>query len=68
MHAAHRLTEPDQVTRGLVEKFLIHATGHGFEFTDGTVISDIVRKAKAKNHGFRTLVHEVVASSTVQTK
>ena len=68
MHAAHRLTEQDQVTPGLVEKFRIHATGHGFEFTDGTVISDIVRKAKTKNHGFRTMVHEVVASDTVRNK
>ncbi|MBI5802235.1 MAG: DUF1592 domain-containing protein, partial [Verrucomicrobia bacterium] len=62
------LAEPDAITRGLAEKLLIYATGHGLEFTDDAVISDIVRKAKVKNLGFRTLVHEIVASSTFQTK
>ena len=62
------LAESDAITRGLAEKLLIYATGHGLEFTDEAVISDIVRKAGAKQHGFRTLIHEVVASSTFQTK
>ena len=62
------LAEPDAITRGLAEKLLIYATGHGLEFTDEAVISDIVRKAKANKHGFRTLIHEVVDSSTFQTK
>ncbi len=62
------LTEPDSITRGLAEKLLIYATGHGLEFTDEAVISDIVRKVKAKNFGFRTFVHEIVASTTFQTK
>ncbi|MEQ2009715.1 MAG: DUF1592 domain-containing protein [Limisphaerales bacterium] len=62
------LAEPDALTRGVAEKLLIYATGHGLEFTDEAVISDIVRKAKANKHGFRTLVHEVVASQTFQTK
>ncbi len=62
------LAEPDGITRGLAEKLLIYATGHGLEFTDESVISEIVRKVKAKNFGFRTLVHEIVASPTFQTK
>jgi hypothetical protein len=62
------LAEPDAITRGLAEKLLIYATGHGLEFTDEAVISDIMRKAKAKNFGFRSLVHEVVASTTFQSK
>lgn len=62
------LAEPDAITRGLAEKLLIYATGHGLEFTDEAVLSDIVRKAKANKHGFRSLVHEVVTSSTFQTK
>jgi len=62
------LTEPEAITRGLAEKLLIYSTGHGLEFTDEAVISDIVRKAKAKNFGFRSLVHEVVASTTFQSK
>lgn len=62
------LAEPDAIARGLAEKLLIYATGHGLKFTDEAVISDIVRKAKAKNFGFRSLVHEVIASTTFQTK
>ena len=60
------LAEPDAITRGLVEKLLIYATGQGLEFTDAAVVSDIVRKAK--QHGFRTLIQEVVASPTFQSK
>ena len=62
------LAESDAITRGLAEKLLIYATGHGLEFTDAVVISDIVRKAKSRKHGFRTLIHEVIASTTFQTK
>ncbi len=64
----HLLAEPDAITRGLAEKLLIYATGHGLEFTDEAVLSDIVRKVKARQHGFRSLMHEVVASTTFQTK
>lgn len=52
----------------LVEKLLIYATGHRLEFTDKAVIGDIMRQVKAKKHGFRSLMHEVVASTTFQTK
>lgn len=62
------LAEPDAIARGLAEKLLIYATGHGLEFTDEAVLSDLVRKAKAKHFGFRALVHEVVASQTFQSK
>jgi mono/diheme cytochrome c family protein len=62
------LAESDALARGLAEKLLIYATGHGLEFTDEAVLTDIVRKAKAKNFGLRSLVHEVVASQTFQTK
>jgi hypothetical protein len=62
------LAEPDALARGLAEKLLIYATGHGLEFTDEAVLTDIVRKSKAKNFGLRSLVHEVVASATFQSK
>ena len=62
------LADPDRIARGLAEKLLIFATGHGLEFTDAAVISDIVRRVKAKDYGFRTLIHEIVASPTFQTK
>ena len=62
------LAEPDSLARGLAEKLLIYATGHGLEFTDEAVLTDIVRKASAQKYGLRALVHEVVASQTFQNK
>ena len=62
------LADADSLTRGLAERLLIYATGHGIEFTDEPVLREIVRKTKTANHGFRTLIHEVIASPTFQTK
>ena len=62
------LSEPDQIVRGLAAKLLVYATGQVLEVTDDAVIRDIVRNVKAKNYGFRTLVHEIVQSSTFQSK
>lgn len=64
----HLLTDPDALARGLAEKLLIYATGHGLEFTDEVVLTDIVRKARAQKYGLRALIHEVVASPTFQSK
>jgi hypothetical protein len=52
----------------LAEKLLTYATGPGLEFSHDAVMSDIVRRAKAQKYGFRTLLHEIVASSRFQTK
>ena len=38
------------------------------KFNDAAVISAIVRRVKAKDYGFRTLIHEITASTTFQTK
>jgi len=62
------LAEPDQVARGLTERLLIYATGHGLEFSDQRAVREIVSKAKAKNYGLRTLVHEVVQSPVFLNK
>lgn len=56
------------LARGLAEKLLIYATGHGLEFTDEVVLTDLVRKARAQKYGLRALIHEVVASPTFQSK
>lgn len=62
------LTDTDQIARSLTRKLLTYATGHGLEPADKAVVNDIVAKAKARNYGFRSLVHEVVQSSIFQTK
>lgn len=64
----HLLADTDQIARSLTRKLLTYATGHGVEASDASVVNDIARKAKAKNYGFRSLIHEVVASSLFQTK
>jgi uncharacterized protein DUF1585 len=35
---------------------------------DQAVVDEIVKRVRAKNYGFRTLVHEVVQSKIFQTK
>lgn len=62
------LTDKDQIARSLTTKLLTYATGHSLEPGDETAVSDIVSKAKAKDYGFRSLIHEVVASELFRTK
>lgn len=56
------LKNPDQLTRNLAEKLIIYATGAEIDFADRSVMEQIVRDVKAKNHGFRSLVHAVIQS------
>ena len=62
------LADKDQVARALTTKLLTYATGHGLEPADAPAVGDIVQRVKAKNYGFRSLIHEVVTSPTFQTK
>jgi hypothetical protein len=62
------LENPDQVARNLAEKLLVYGTGHGLEYADRAVVENLVAGAKAKNYGFRTLVHEIVQSPTFRSK
>ena len=41
---------------------MLYATGAEIDFADRTVIEQIVRDTKAKNHGLRSLLHTVVQS------
>jgi hypothetical protein len=62
------LTEPDQLARNLVEKLLIYSTGAEIQFADREVVEQIVSRLKTKQYGFRTLIHEVVASRVFLNK
>ncbi len=62
------LQDPDQLTRSLASKLLIYATGGELEFADREVVEQIVRDVKAKQHGFRSLVHAVVQSRVFLSK
>ncbi len=62
------LTDQDQIARALTTKLLTYATGHGLEPADKPAADAIVQRVKGKNYGFRSLVHEVVASDVFRTK
>ena len=56
------LEDKDQLARNLTQKLLVYSTGADIQFADREVVEQIVAKIRAKNYGFRTLVHEVVES------
>ncbi len=62
------LSEKDQLARALADKLLTYATGGAPASADKSEIESIVRAVRAKEYGFRTLVHEVVQSRLFQSK
>ncbi|MDA1137118.1 MAG: DUF1592 domain-containing protein [Planctomycetota bacterium] len=58
---------PDQLTRNLTQKLLTYALGRKIGFSDRPAVEEIVRQAREKEYGFRSLVH-VVAQSEVFRK
>ncbi|MEW6305180.1 MAG: DUF1592 domain-containing protein [Verrucomicrobiota bacterium] len=62
------LDDKDAIARGLTEKLLTYATGHGLEFTDQRVVREIATRVAGKSYGFRTLIHEIVQCETFQNK
>ncbi len=62
------LRDRDRLARALAEKLVTYATGGPPARADRPEIDAIVRKARAKNYGFRTLVHEVVQSQLFRHK
>lgn len=62
------LADKDQIARNVTEKLLIYATGADIQFADREIVEQIVAKAKAKNYGLRTIMHEVVQSRVFLNK
>jgi hypothetical protein len=62
------LADRDQFARGLTEKLLVYGTGHGLELADRQTVENIVADIRAKNYGFRTLIHAIVQSPTFRSK
>ena len=56
------LKDKDQLARNLTQKLIVYATGADIQYSDREVVEKIVAAVRAKNYGFRTLVHEVVQS------
>ncbi len=62
------LADTDQFARALTTKLIVYATGGAVEATDQRQITGVVAKARAKDFGFRTLIHEVIASELFAKK
>jgi len=62
------LTNPDGLARALSEKLLTYATGGAPSRSDGPEVDAIVRAAREKKYGLRSLIHEIVESRLFQTK
>jgi len=62
------LKDKDQLARALAEKLMTYATGGPTGGVDKPEIESIVRAVRAKEYGFRTLVHEIVQSKLFQSK
>jgi len=62
------LTNPDGLARALSEKLLTYATGGAPSRSDGPEVDAIVRAAREKKYGLRSLIHEIVQSRLFQTK
>jgi hypothetical protein len=62
------LADKDQLTRALAEKLLTYATGGPPVRADRPEVEAVVARVRAKDYGFRALVHEVVQSQLFQHK
>lgn len=62
------LADPEPIARGLAEKLMVYATGHGLDYIDHEEIERLVAETKKSNYGLRTLVQLVVASNVFQEK
>jgi hypothetical protein len=56
------LQDKEQIVRCLTEKLLVYGTGGSIRFADAPHIDEIVARAREKNYGLRSLLHEVVRS------
>jgi hypothetical protein len=54
--------DPDRVAGCLAEKLLTYSLGRGLGFSDRAMVRSVVAGTRDKNFGFRSLIHEVVAS------
>jgi hypothetical protein len=62
------LKDREQLARALAEKLVTYATGAPPAAPDRAEIEAVVKKAREKDYGVRTLVHEVVQSKLFQDK
>lgn len=62
------LEDKEQIARNLARQLLIYATGAEVQFADREVVQSIAARTRERNHGLRSLVHEVVQSPAFLAK
>ena len=62
------LEDTEQIARNLAARLVTYATGGAPKNQDAARIAAIVAATRAKNYGFRSLVHEVVQSELFREK
>jgi mono/diheme cytochrome c family protein len=62
------LKDKDQLARAMAGKLLTYATGRALEAADRPEIDALVARTRGKDHGLRTVIHEVVQSKLFQQK
>jgi hypothetical protein len=60
--------EKDQLARAMVQRLTIYATGGATEAVDRPEVEAVLARAREKNYGLRTLVHELVQSRLFREK
>ncbi|MBM4073035.1 MAG: DUF1592 domain-containing protein, partial [Planctomycetes bacterium] len=62
------LKDKEQIARALTTRLVTYATGAPPQTADQPEIEAIVRRSRARDHGLRTLVQEIVTSELFQRK
>ena len=62
------LKDRDQIARAMVRRLVTYATGGAPEAADRSEIERVVARARGKNYGLRTIVHEIVQSPMFREK
>lgn len=62
------LADKDQLTRSLTEKLLAYSTGATPTTADQPEIETIVSRIRERKYGFKSLIHQIVQSTTFQSK
>jgi len=60
--------DPAALARAFVQHLVVYATGAGISFADRATVDAIVARAKARDYGLRTLIHEVVQSDLFRSR
>lgn len=61
------MKDPDGLAAALASKLLAYALGRAVGFSDRDDVARIVTSVRPKHYGFRSLIHEIVASPTFRS-